>query len=53
MICGSLPAFIANPCDVVLVRMQADASLPFEKRRNYKNVIHGIQQIIKQESIAR
>lgn len=35
---GGLGAVIGNPCDLALIRMQADATLPVEKRRGYKNV---------------
>ena len=35
---GGIAAFISNPADLILVRMQADGTLPVEQRRNYKNV---------------
>jgi hypothetical protein len=29
---------------MMLVRMQADGRLPIEQRRNYRNVVHGIEK---------
>lgn len=46
---GAVGAAIANPCDLALVRMQADSSLPIEQRRNYRNVFHAFSTILKEE----
>jgi solute carrier family 25 oxoglutarate transporter 11 len=46
---GAVGAAIANPCDLALVRMQADLTLPVEQRRNYRHVFHAFQEIIKNE----
>lgn len=35
-------AVVGTPSDVALVRMQADATLPVEQRRNYRNVFQAI-----------
>jgi solute carrier family 25 oxoglutarate transporter 11 len=35
---GGIAAMISNPADLILIRMQADGTLPPEQRRNYKNV---------------
>lgn len=48
-IIGAICSFIANPCDVVLIRMQADGHWEYNQRRNYKNVFDGFYQIIKNE----
>lgn len=46
---GGIGAFVGNPADLILVRMQADATLPVEHRRNYKNVFHGASCIVRDE----
>ena len=48
---GGVSAIIGNPFDVAMVRMQADGSLPIEKKRNYKNVGNAITRIVKEEGI--
>ena len=35
---GGLGALVGSPADLTLIRMQADATLPVESRRNYKGV---------------
>lgn len=37
---GAIGSFVGCPCDLILVRMQADTMLPPEKRRGYKNIIY-------------
>ena len=46
---------IATPCDLVLVRMQADKrpDIPEEQRRNYKNVFDAFGRIIKEEGLPK
>lgn len=44
--CGGLAG---NFADVVMVRMQNDASLPVDQRRNYKNALDGVWKIYKNE----
>ena len=46
---GGLAAFVANPADLILIRMQADGTLPLDQRRNYKNVFDGMYRVIKEE----
>lgn len=46
---GAVASGIANPCDLALVRMQADMTLPEAERRNYRNVFHAFQSILKNE----
>ncbi|KAJ5923752.1 hypothetical protein N7454_008997 [Penicillium verhagenii] len=46
---GFIGGFAGNPADVMNVRMQSDAALPVEKRRNYRNAFHGLVQMTKTE----
>ena len=46
---GAMCACIANPCDVVLIRMQADGHWSINERRNYRHVFHGFQSILLTE----
>lgn len=46
---GAVGSAIANPCDLALVRMQADQTLPEAERRNYRHVFHAFQTILKEE----
>lgn len=46
---GGLGSFVGNPCDLTLVRMQADSTLPESQRRNYKGVFDAFGTIIKEE----
>lgn len=48
---GGCAAMISCPCEVSLVRMSNDLSLPAEKRRNYKGVVDCMSRIAKQEGI--
>ena len=46
---GFLGGIAGNPADVLNVRMQHDAALPVEQRRNYKNAIDGLVRMTKEE----
>lgn len=46
---GCIGAVVANPTDVVLVRMQADGHLPQPLKRGYRHVFHGISRICQDE----
>lgn len=46
---GAIGSAIANPCDLALVRMQSDSTLPLAERRNYRNVFHAFKSIVKDE----
>lgn len=50
---GGLGSFIATPCDLVLVRMQADKrpGIPEEMRRNYSGVFNAFSRIIADEGM--
>ena len=48
MTAGIIGAFIANPFDLVLVRIQADKrpDVAAHEKRNYKNVFDAFRRII-------
>ncbi len=46
---GFLGGIAGNPADVLNVRMQHDAALPADKKRNYKNVIDGLIRMTREE----
>ncbi|KAM5464218.1 Mitochondrial dicarboxylate transporter [Microsporum audouinii] len=48
---GFLGGLVGNPADVLNVRMQSDAGLPPEKRRNYKHAFDGLSRMIRSEGI--
>ncbi|KAF2257972.1 mitochondrial carrier [Lojkania enalia] len=49
---GFLGGVAGNPGDILNVRMQHDAALPPEKRRNYKHAIDGLVRMAREEGIA-
>lgn len=49
---GFLGGVAGNPADLLNVRMQNDAALPPEKRRNYKNAIDGLMRMAREEGVA-
>lgn len=50
---GGIAAVVANPADLILIRMQADGTLPPEQRRNYKNVFDGVSRIVNEEGFLK
>lgn len=48
---GWLGGMAGTPADILNVRMQNDAALPAEKRRNYKNAIDGLIRMIREEGL--
>jgi len=50
---GGIAALVANPADLILIRMQADGTLHPEQRRNYKNVLDGFRRVIIEEGVLR
>lgn len=48
---GGLGAIFGSPADLSLIRMQADGTLPPEKRRNYKNVGDALIRTVKDEGV--
>ncbi|RPA86170.1 mitochondrial dicarboxylate carrier [Ascobolus immersus RN42] len=51
-ISGFVGGVAGNPADVINVRMQHDASLPKDQRRNYKNALDGILRMSKHEGVS-
>eukprot|EP00929_Paragymnodinium_shiwhaense_P118813 TRINITY_DN90717_c0_g1_i1.p1 TRINITY_DN90717_c0_g1~~TRINITY_DN90717_c0_g1_i1.p1 ORF type:complete len:324 (+),score=65.66 TRINITY_DN90717_c0_g1_i1:142-1113(+) len=49
---GGLGALISNPLDVILVRMQADKSLPACQRQNYTSIGNTLVEISSKEGLA-
>lgn len=49
MLAGALAVFVGTPCDVALVRMQADSMKPVAERRGYTNVFNAFARIAKEE----
>ena len=52
LIAGGIGAVVANPLDLTLVRMQADAKRALSERRNYRNVFDGVLRIRREEGIS-
>jgi solute carrier family 25 oxoglutarate transporter 11 len=50
---GGIGSFIATPCDLTLVRMQADKrpGIPDAERRNYKGVFDAFSRIYASEGM--
>lgn len=48
---GGMAAYISCPCEVSLVRMSNDASLPVAERRNYKGIMDCAARITREEGI--
>ena len=46
---GGIAALVSNPADLILIRMQADGTLPPEQRRNYGNVFDGFLRVSREE----
>lgn len=51
LLCGAIGAFVANPADLSLIRMQADSNLPENQRRNYKHVGDALSRTASEEGI--
>jgi len=49
MSAGAIGAFVGNPADLAMVRMQADARADPKDRRNYKNVFDALLRITREE----
>ena len=48
---GAAGGLVGNPADVVLVRMQADATKPAAERYGYKNCVDGLVKIVRSEGV--
>merc|ERR1711977_183489 len=51
MAIGGTSAFVANPCDVIMVRMQADGHWTGENKRGYKSLVDGLRQTVSEEGV--
>lgn len=51
LMAGGLGAMAGSPADLSLIRMQSDATLPLERRRNYTSVIDALVRIVRQEGV--
>ena len=52
LVTGAVAAYIGTPFDLVLVRMQADATFEASKRRNYKSVGEALVRTAREEGVA-
>jgi len=53
---GAIAGVVGNPAEIIMVRLQADAAKPLEKRLNYKNCFDGLYKMVRDEgpsSLAR
>ena len=48
---GGLGALVGSPADLSLIRMQADGTLPLDKRRNYAGVGAALSTIVREEGV--
>ncbi|KII72842.1 Mitochondrial 2-oxoglutarate/malate carrier protein [Thelohanellus kitauei] len=48
---GGFGALAGTPAEVALIRMTADGRLKPEERRNYRNVVHALYSIVKNEGV--
>ncbi|KAL5119005.1 Mitochondrial dicarboxylate transporter [Pleosporales sp. CAS-2024a] len=48
---GYLGGIAGNPGDILNVRMQNDAALAKEQRRNYKNALDGLLRMVREEGV--
>ena len=46
---GGAAALLSCPCEVTLVRLSNDATLPVDKRRNYIGIANAFTRIMKEE----
>jgi solute carrier family 25 oxoglutarate transporter 11 len=52
VISGGIGAIVGNPCDIALIRLQTDHSLPPSSRRNYSGILNALYRIGKEEGLA-
>ncbi|KAJ1727464.1 hypothetical protein LPJ61_004552 [Coemansia biformis] len=48
---GVAGGLIGNPAEILNVRMQNDQALPAHLRRNYRNVLHGLVTMVREEGL--
>jgi len=49
---GAIAGVIGNPAEIIMVRLQADAAKPVEKRLNYKNCFDGLYKMVRDEGVS-
>lgn len=49
---GFMGSLVGNPADLILIRLQSDATLPEAQRRNYRNFNDAFGRIIREEGVA-
>ena len=48
---GGLGSIVGNPADLILIRLQADATLPVEQRRGYTSFFDAARRIPAEEGV--
>ncbi|KAF9615241.1 hypothetical protein IFM89_022503 [Coptis chinensis] len=48
---GAIGSSVGSPTNLALIRMQADATLPLEQRRHYKNLFHALYRIVADKGV--
>lgn len=48
---GACGAFVGNPADLALIRIQTDKTLPKDQQRNYKHVGDAFSRIVREEGV--
>jgi solute carrier family 25 (mitochondrial oxoglutarate transporter), member 11 len=51
LLAGGLGAFIGNPADLTLIRMQSDGLKPLAERKNYKSVFDALGSIVRNDGL--
>lgn len=51
LLAGGIGAFVGNPADLALIRLQTDATLPADQRRHYKHVGDAFIRICREEGV--
>jgi solute carrier family 25 oxoglutarate transporter 11 len=51
IVAGGIGAFVGNPADLALTRMQADATLPAASQRKYAGVFDAIQRMMREGGV--
>jgi len=49
---GAIAGLVGNPAEIIMVRLQADAAKPIEKRLNYKHCFDGLYKMVRDEGLS-